>query len=444
MKKEEQILRIKELINESNLYGKLVDKELLNEGNGTKKVVKTASDLVTTFLKLSAEELKDVKITNMVKSIDAALSSLNSKVTKENITELLDSGKDNNIYDEIGNILKTNFKGAKKGAGFAAEHYLTDQIATEIDTLVNNMKILKLHEFKNSFDKLPETTKNILDTIPNIRSQYNEIRPLFRVTQDFMIKLLWGYIKALAKPFMLKRNISKTYNILKSGDATKLDKFIAFFGTSVGGKKAAIAYLCTALGKDIARGYICPEYVKTKLGNPEIDKIKDKASEKIKGDVVKNINEQEIGQEESISSKQKNGILDLLMFIFDVFTPKALLDPLTALSQLGVDELKGLGLIGEESWSCPTTEEHKKMLETLKETADRHGIKGDYVDKKVEEVKNGVKEHVKSTIEKGADVIGLELEKEGINQSDLIKKKDLYDALRAKGKIPTNNTENEE
>ena len=142
MKKDEQILRIKELISENTLYGKLVDNELLNEGDGTKKVVKTASELITTFLKLSAEELKDVNINNMVKSIDNALSSFNNKVTKENITDYLNGGKDNNVYDEIGNILKTNFKNTKKGAGFASKHYLTDEIVTEIDTLVNNMKEL--------------------------------------------------------------------------------------------------------------------------------------------------------------------------------------------------------------------------------------------------------------------------------------------------------------
>ena len=49
---------------------------------------------------------------------------------------------------------------------------------------------------------------------------------------------------------------------------------------------------------------------------------------------------------------------------------------------------------------------------------------------------------MKNTLQKGADVIGVELEKEGINQSDVIKQKDLYDALRAKGEIPTDNTEN--
>ena len=369
MKKDEQILRIKELISENTLYGKLVDNELLNEGDGTKKVVKTASELITTFLKLSAEELKDVNINNMVKSIDNALSSFNNKVTKENITDYLNGGKDNNVYDEIGNILKTNFKNTKKGAGFASKHYLTDEIVTEIDTLVNNMKELNLHEYKSQFDKLPPSTQDILDTIPNIRSQYNEIRPLFRVTQDYIIKLLFGYLKAMLQPFMFNKNRKKVLNVLRSEDATKWKKVFALAGTSVGGKKTIIAYLVTALAKDIMRGYICPDYVKTKLGDPEIDKIKDKV-EKIKVNEDENINEQEEeGQEESIASKQKDGILGSLMFILNVFTPKATLDPLSALSQIGskfgVDNLKGLGLIGEGTWSCPTTEEHKEMLENL-------------------------------------------------------------------------------
>lgn len=451
MKKDEQILRIKELISEDTLYGNLVDNELLNEGDGTKKVVKTASDLITTFLKLSAEELKDVNITNMVKSIDSALSSFNTKVTKENITDLLDSGKDNNVYDEIGNILKTNFKGTKKGAGFVADHYLTDEIVTEIDTLVNNMKNLDLHNYKSQFGKLPQSTQDILDTIPNIRSQYNEIRPLFRVTQDYILKYLWGYFKTMFQPIMVKKNWKNMMNVLKSEDATRWDKVFAIAGTSVGGKKTIIAWFATALAKDIMRGYICPDYVKGKLGDPEIDKIKDKATEKIKGEDDENINEQEEGQEESISSKQKGWVLDSIIFLFDVFTPKATLDPLQTLSQIGskfgVDELKGLGLIGDETWSCPTSEEHKKMYENLIENVKKHGITQEYVDKKMEEVSTGVKKHIKSTIEKGTEVLGVELEKEGTNQSDVIKNEELYNALRTKGVIatdntPTNNTEN--
>jgi len=444
MKKDEQILRIKELISEDTLYGNLVDNELLNEGDGTKKVVKTASELVTTFLKLSAKELEDVNIKSMVKSIDVALNSFNNKVTKENITDYLNGGNNNNVYDEIGNILKTNFKGTKKGAGFAADHYLTDEIVTEIDTLVNNLKNLDLHNYKSQFEELPQSTQDILDTIPNIRSQYDKVRPLFRVTQDFIMKYVFGYFKIMFEPFKVGKNFPKAYDLLKSKDGKKWKNFLAAAGNTVGGKKTIIAWLATAIAKDIIRGYICPEYVKTKLGNPEIDKIKDKA-DKIKGEDDVNINEQEEeGQEESIASWQKRWFLDGFLFVLHVFTPKALLDPLQALSSIGekfgVDKLKGLGLVGEETISCPTSEEHKEMLENLKKhlTPEEQAL----LDEKVEEAKNGIENHIKETIKAGADVIGVELEKEGIKQDDLINNKDLYDALRAKDLIPTDSTKN--
>jgi len=78
-----------------------------------------------------------------------------------------------------------------------------------------------------------------------------------------------------------------------------------------------------------------------------------------------------------------------------------------------------MGLIGEDSWSCPTSEEHKNLIEELKNVAEENGVDLPKIDEEIEKGKQKIKEHINKTTEKVNEVIGTELGKEGIAVEDL-------------------------
>jgi hypothetical protein len=462
MNKEEQILRIKELINESTLYGKLVDEEILNETSTTKKAVKSASDLITTFIKFSSDELDSQKVKRLIDAVQTKIDTLNASVNKETIDNLLDADNPENVYDQISNILKTQLKTFKQGAGLASPSYLTTQVGDQIDTLVNNMKKLDLDLYRKPFDELPEKTRNILDTIPNIRAQYILNRPIKYVLSDKFLSLVKSSAKTLFKPFRFRENASKAWSTFidafNKDDEGKRQLFTKLFKAHfelVGGElKPFVAWWGIAIGKDIARALLfCSKYEKSVVNLPttkkKIDQVKkninqvkkninqspktktehyDKYNKVLSENIVvveKKVNEQEVGEEKSIAEQQKDDILGVGNFLLHVASPKFYFDPFTAFSEIlqkfNIDAMKGSGLLGEQSWSCPTREDHEAMIKSAGDVLEKNGISRELLNEKVQEGQDSLINYFNTNAKKVGELVGVDIEQNKLTQEEVIK-----------------------
>jgi hypothetical protein len=443
MKKEEQILRIKELINESTLYGKLIDEEILNEGSTTKSVVKTASDLITTFLKFSDDVVDTPKVKAIIKAVQAELDTLNNSVTKETIDGLLDWSNEKNVYDKIGDILKTQLN-VRQGVGFGGSKYLTKEIEDQIDATVKTLKGLKLDLFKVSFEKLPPSTQDILNTIPNIKKQYIAMRPAKYVLSEKFYSLMMKAGKTILKPLKIWENLPEAWKvwktILEKNDAGKREIFKKLFQGQyelIGGKMAPIvSWWLIAIGKDIARATLmCDEYDKALLPNPNVEKAKSKVKSNVKKvanvkntDDVKNtdgVNEQADGEQKSLAAGQRDWFFDGALFFLHVLSPKAILDPMTAITKaleyIGIDTFKGSGLIGEDAWSCPSRDEHKKIVDAATEVLEEAGVDAKVINEKIQEGTDSVIKYLDESVKEAAKVANIELESEQLSREEVIK-----------------------
>lgn len=444
MKEEEQILRIKELINESTLYGKLIDEEILNEGSTTKSVVKTALDLITTFFKSAADEVGTEKVKSIVNAVQAELNAINNTVSKETIDDLLDWSSTENVYDKIGDILKTQLKDVRVGVGLVGPKYLTKEIEDQIDATVKTLKDLNLDLFKVNFEKLPPSTQDILNTIPNIKKQYIAMRPAKYVLSEKFYSLMMKAGKTILKPLKIWENLPEAWKVWKTllnsdERTTKIVIKKLFQGQYelIGGKMAPIvSWWLIAIGKDIARATLmCDEYDKALLPNPNVEKAKSKVKSNVKKvanvkntDDVKNtdgVNEQADGEQKSLAAGQRDWFFDGALFFLHVLSPKAILDPMTAITKaleyIGIDTFKGSGLIGEDAWSCPSRDEHKKIVDAATEVLEEAGVDAKVINEKIQEGKDSVINYLGESVKEAAKVANIELESEQLSREEVIK-----------------------
>lgn len=467
MKKEEQILRIKELINENTLYGKLVDKELLNEGNPIKSVVqKTSSkslikeligiDIDAEIKKLddlkysstSSERSKMQKIMDMSEDLGKNLESINTSITKDNITNKLDPKDTNNIYNEISNVLKNNLKEVTTGIGPNQSTLLTEKVEKQINILVDQMKELNLHEFKNRFDEIPESLRNILDSLPNIRTQYTKMRPIWKLINDIPV-LEWvkWYFKAITKPLKVWKTWPEAWKIYRSllkqdadGKRRTLSKIFQAQSTIVGGKETFLTMLITVAVKDASRAFIfCDEYEKKELIDPRIENRKEAIKNVVTKEKDEKMNEQKEGEKESISKEQQGWISGGIEFLLNLFISEAGLDPIglvsRTLQRFGVDEFKGMGLVGKQTWlECPTEEEHKELIEVVNEYLNPE--QQELLKKKIGETTSNIENHFTKTTEKVKEIANGYLTENGISIEEVknVSQDDIDDILSVHSK----------
>ena len=434
---ENQILRIKELINENRLYGKLVDQEFLNEGNPIKGVVGDALEFLKK-LNVPLNKIGDVTKATLKTEMSELLTSFNKNITIDNIESKLNPTSSDNIYDFLKVQTKNKLGDVKvKGTMLDASGnlveltpLLTKEVENSIDEFFDSVKLLELDKFNKKWDSLPEEIKDILDTIPNIKANY--VNKYAKKILNRLKPLVIKYLKALYEPFLIWKTYPEALKELFRSTGNKnviIDRVLRIVNahSKIVSKESSISWLCVALGKDMIKAYLlCDEYEEAKIEYAGDNKNKIEFDGSKKNETTE-IKEQEGEKEKTPTGKQKGGFdwgtsLSLEILI-EIILPKYRLDPLTLVSNIfekfGWDGLKGMGLFDEDSWTCPTSEQHKNIVETFKQVAEDNGIDPSWVDEEINKGKQKIKEHINKTTEKFQEVIDLELEKEGITQKDL-------------------------
>lgn len=196
-----QIKRIKELISEETLYGKLVDKEILREGGGLKTVV---DDLITYFfnsMKKSGVSVSEELLSTMKKTADDIFTN---KISKIDGGTLLKDYIGNDLLNDISDILMTPTKNTNvfKDGSKELEKYstLVNEYIGVFEELLPSLKEgnISIKELKDKkqinrllslvggesgegFYKkyemitLPDTNKIISKLPPNLQKTYAEI-----------------------------------------------------------------------------------------------------------------------------------------------------------------------------------------------------------------------------------------------------------------------------
>jgi len=200
MNKDNQIKRIKELISEDTLYGKLVDREILNEHGGTKSVI---DDILKLFEKakvqLKSAKLPEIK-KDFISNIVTSPKGIAKKTDVDKLKNYLDAGIKDNIYDDLATEIKAKLKpleNIKTTLYDTSDNLITssiyDQLSKSIDESISKAKKDNIYkdfgadDISTSFDEL----------IPGISNSYKigkKANFLFnfnmKPVQDFLIKEL--------------------------------------------------------------------------------------------------------------------------------------------------------------------------------------------------------------------------------------------------------------
>lgn len=428
---ENQILRIKELINENRLYGKLVDQEFLNEGNPIKGVVGDALEFLKK-LNVPLNKIDDATKATLKTEMGELLTSFNNNITIDNIETKLNPKSIDNIYDILKEQTK-NKLGAVKVKGNSLDAFgnvveltplSTKEVNESIDKFFDSVKSLELHQFNKKYDDLPPKTREIFDTLPNIKLNY-----VNKYTKKFLNRLkpfVFEFIETLFQPLLFWKTLPEAWKTLfrPTGKKGVYEALSRIFNaqTDLVSKKTMITWFCLTLAKDAVRAYLlCDEYEKPKIEFPGDKKNKIEFTGDKKN--TNEIKEQEEEKEKTPTGKHKEGFDWGGEVLLEIVFPKYRLDPLTTVSKIfekiGWDGLKGMGLIGEDTYSCPTSEEHKNFVEGFEKVAQENGFDASQVKEEIEKGKQKIKEHINITTEKVKEVIGVELKKEGITVEDL-------------------------
>ena len=431
MEKNNQIKRIKELISEDTLYGKLVDREILNEDGGTKRFIDDLLGLISNNPQI---QKKGITIPKIEKDFITNISNAPNKIAKISDTKSFKNYLSGEIFDDLATQMKKKLEPLRGEEIGGIINPITNKPFT-YDSIIDNVgkqidtKVAELKKEGKYIDFAADEIDLLFDKVfPGISDAYKIAKKtsvLNNIFKKYIPKFKNNLKDYFYNLFNVKENMVNTWKVWTNNfdgkDRGLVGKYFKSMYELHGGKQTFWFLIGFQFAKFFIMSASCRKTtgkVELDFSNPSTGKVELDFSNPSNGDGVvegERFTEQE--EEKTAAGEiwdflDDIGWLNILWYIIESPAHGTVQIMNKVSKQLGIPHIAYADIT---KWSCDDIEKIKQQIENSPEAKENRdiiedGIEdfNDYVKQETSKLKEIV-EGTKQTIQKEASDNGINL-----------------------------------